>query len=302
MSRGGGNVRRQRLLRQPPIDWMVLPLVLVLALVIGYPAIRALTLGFYHYRLNQGDPVFNGLTNYQLLGGDPVFWAAIRNTLVYAGASVAITCLLGLLLALITERISERLPIIQTILLAPWAVPVVVVAFLFRYIFDQESGGANALLLGLHVIAHPLPWLANGPLAMAALVFANVWSQAPFFLLVFLAALRGIPDEIIEAARVDGADEVAVARHIKVPQVMGALVPAVLVAVITNFNNFTLVWSMTEGGPAYDTTTLVIYVYRLAFTQFNVGYASAVGAIWLAVLVVFAVLFVRVTASRAGAA
>jgi ABC-type sugar transport system permease subunit len=78
---------------------------------------------------------------------------------------------------------------------------------------------------------------------------------------------------------------------------MGALVPAVLVAVITNFNNFALVWSMTEGGPAYDTTTLVVYVYRLAFTQLNVGYASAVGAVWLVVLIAFAVLFVRVTAS-----
>jgi ABC-type sugar transport system permease subunit len=211
---------------------------------------------------------------------------------------VAITCLVGLLLALLTERVSERLPVVQTILLAPWAVPVIVVAFLFRYIFDQESGGANALLIALHVIARPLPWLANGPLAMAALILANVWSQAPFFILVFLAALRGIPDHIVDAARVDGADELSIARHIKVPHVMGALVPAVLVAVITNFNNFTLVWSMTEGGPAYDTTTLVVYVYRLAFTQFNVGYASAVGAIWLAVLIVFATLFVRVTASR----
>jgi ABC-type sugar transport system permease subunit len=137
---------------------------------------------------------------------------------------------------------------------------------------------------------------------MAALVLANVWSQAPFFILVFLAALRGIPDHIVEAARVDGADEVAIARHIKVPQLMGALVPAVLVAIITNFNNFTLVWSMTEGGPAYDTTTLVVYVYRLAFTQLNVGYASAVGAVWLAVLTVFTVLFVRATASRTVAA
>jgi ABC-type sugar transport system permease subunit len=281
---------------------MVVPLVLVLALVIGYPAVRALTLGFFHYRLNQGDPVFTGVTNFQLLGGDPVFWTAIRNTLVYTGVSVAVTCLVGLLLALLTERMSERLPVIQTILLAPWAVPVIVVAFLFRYIFDQESGGANAMLLALHVVAHPLPWLAYGPLAMAALVLANVWSQAPFFILVFLAALRGIPDHIVEAARVDGADEVAIARHIKVPQLMGALVPAVLVAIITNFNNFTLVWSMTEGGPAYDTTTLVVYVYRLAFTQLNVGYASAVGAVWLAVLTVFTVLFVRATASRTVAA
>jgi len=280
------------------VDWMVLPLVLVLALVIGYPAVRALTLGFYHYRLNEGGPVFNGTTNFQLLAGDTIFWTAIKNTLVYTGVSVSVTCLVGLGLALLTERLSERLPVVQTVLLAPWAVPVIVVAFLFRYIFDQESGGANALLLGLHVITHPLPWLANGPLAMAALILANVWSQAPFFLLVFLAALRGIPDPVVEAARVDGADELAIARHIKVPQVMGALVPAVLVAVITNFNNFALVWSMTEGGPAYDTTMLVVYVYRLAFTEFNVGYASAVGAVWLVVLIVFAALFVRATAAR----
>src|SRR2546427_9192520 len=133
--RGGGRARRRA-----PVDWMVLPLVGVLALVIGYPAVRALTLGFTHFRLNQGDPVFTGFTNYQLLAGDPVFWTAIKNTLVYTGVSVAVTCLVGLLLALLTERVSERLPVLQTILLAPWAVPIIVVAFLFRYIFDQESG------------------------------------------------------------------------------------------------------------------------------------------------------------------
>src|SRR2546425_6522473 len=180
---------------------MVLPLVGVLALVIGYPVVRALTLGFYHYRMNQGDPVFNGATNFQLLASDPVFWTAIKNTLVYTGVSVAVTCLVGLLLALLTERVSERLPIVQTVLLAPWAVPVIVVAFLFRYIFDQESGGANALLLGLHVIAHPLPWLAYGPPAMAALVPAHVWSHAPLFIPVFLAGLRGLPDPLVHGPR-----------------------------------------------------------------------------------------------------
>src|SRR5205807_3067826 len=96
--------------RRARVDWMVLPLVLVLALVIRYPAVRALTLGFYHYRLNEGDPVFNGATNFQLLAGDPVFWAAIKNTLVYTGVSVAVTCLVGLVLALLTERLAERLP------------------------------------------------------------------------------------------------------------------------------------------------------------------------------------------------
>ena len=279
---------------------MAVPLLLVLGLVIAYPAVRAVTLGLYRYKLTSGDVHWVGVHNYQNLTHDPVFWISIKNTLVFAGISVLIGCAAGLLLALLTERVSERVPVIQTLLLSPWAVPVIVIAFLFRYMFEQEGGVVNAILLATHAISQPLPWLASGALAMPALVAANVWSQMPFFLLVFLASLRGVPEPIIEAAKVDGASEWRIALHIKIPEVVTALVPTVLIAVIQNFNNFALVWSMTEGGPAYDTTTLVVYVYRLAFTEFNIGYSSAVGTIWLVILVVFAILFVRATERRGG--
>lgn len=284
--------------RRPLMDPMAWPAVFVLGLVIAYPAVQALVLGFYHYKLTESGARWIGITNYQLLAQDPLLSTAIRTTLVFAGVSVVVGCVAGLLLALLTERIAERLPVLQTVLLSPWAVPVIVIAFLFRFIFEQNGGAANALLLNLHLVHTPLPWLSTGSLALLVLVVVNVWSQMPFFLLVFLASLRGVPEPIIEAAKVDGATELGIARHIKIPQVMGAIVPAVLVGVITNFNNFALVWSLTEGGPAYDTTTLVVYVYRLAFTEFNVGYASAVGTIWLVLLVVFAVLFVRMTLGR----
>jgi multiple sugar transport system permease protein len=282
------------------VDWMPLPLLAVLALVIAYPAVRAVTLGFSSFSLTNPDAAhWVGALNYRRLAQDPVFWQALRNTAVYTGVSVAAGFGLGLLLALIVDPLSARLPLVQTVLLSPWAVPVIVTAFLFRYMFEQEGGLVNAILLAVHAVPAPLPWLASGRLAMAAVIAANVWSQTPFFLLVFLSALKGVPESLVEAARVDGAGEWAIARHVKVPQLSGSMVPAVLIAVITNFNNFGLVWSMTGGGPAYDTTTLVVYVYRLAFSQFDVGYAAAVGTIWLVVLLAFAVVFVRVARARA---
>jgi len=270
--------------------------VLVLGLVIAYPAVQAVNLGFYHYRLTDLiDTRWVGAANYSALPSDPVFWAAVKNTIVFTGTSVLLAALVGAVLALILDRLSERLPMVQTILLAPWAVPVVVIAFLFRYMFEQQGGIVNAALLATHLTATPVPWLSSGALAMTALIVASVWQLIPFFLLLLLAALKAVPETIIEAARVDGAGEWVLARDVKIPQLAGALVPAVLIAVIQGFNNLALPWSFTEGGPSFDTTTLVVFVFRLAFTEFNIGYAAAVGTIWLLLLVVFAVGFVRLT-------
>ncbi len=277
---------------------MALPAVVILVIVIGYPIVRAVIVSFYHYPLLSPVHNFVGVSNYQRLVNDPVFWQSLKNTGIYTAASVIGGMLLGLVLALATERLEGPWRFVRGVLLTPWAVPVIVVAFLFRFMFEDNGGITNALLLRLGILHAAIPWLSSTQWALIAVIIANIWSQAPFFLLIFTAALGGVPNEVIEAARIDRAHTWSMITKIKLPYLVSAAVIGALLMIIQNFNNFPLIWAMTEGGPAYSSTTLVIYVYRLAFTSFNLGYASAVGVVWLALLLFIAGFFVRVLRGR----
>lgn len=277
---------------------MALPAVVILVIVIGYPIVRAVIVSFYHYPLLSPVHNFVGASNYQRLVNDPVFWQSLKNTGIYTAASVIGGMLLGLVLALATERLEGPWRFVRGVLLTPWAVPVIVVAFLFRFMFEDNGGITNALLLRLGILHAAIPWLSSTQGALIAVIIANIWSQAPFFLLIFTAALGGVPNEVIEAARIDRAHTWSMITKIKLPYLVSAAVIGALLMIIQNFNNFPLIWAMTEGGPAYSSTTLVIYVYRLAFTSFNLGYASAVGVVWLALLLFIAGFFVRVLRGR----
>lgn len=287
------HARVQRLFRKKRMLWMVLPTLAILGFVIAYPAVRAVQLSFTSTSLI--NPVARGVgfANYRTLFHDSVFYTALKNTLVFTASSVALAGLGGLVLALLLEDFLGRFRWVQTVLLTPWAVPTVVAAYLFRYMFEESGGVVNSVLLQLHLVSHAVPFLASPQWSMPTVVLANVWAQLPFFLLVFSAGLKTVPDEVVEAARTDGAGRWSIVRHVKLHYLRSAAVIAVLLMVIANFNNFPHIESMTGGGPGISTTTLVIYVYQLAFSSYDVGYASAVGVVWLVILLILAVGFVR---------
>lgn len=274
---------------------MVLPSLVVLALVVGYPVVYTLVLSAQDFNLLGTTPErFVGAENYRKLVADPTFWRALGNTAVYTFGSVAIAALLGLAIALLTENLGGRRGrFARALLLTPWAVPFVVVAFLFRYMYLQNGGALNAALLALGAIGTPISWLNEASLAMPAVMVANIWAMTPFFFLLLAAALSGIPNEVIESARTDGARGMSLVVHIKLPFLRNALLVGSLLMIIANFNDFAKIWAMTQGGPGYATTTLVVYVYRLAFENFSIGYASAIGVVWLLSLLAFAVAYLR---------
>jgi multiple sugar transport system permease protein len=274
---------------------MMVPTVAVLVIVIGYPVVQSVLLSRLKYNfLSSAPPKAIGALNYIHLSGDPIFWQALANTAIYTLGSVLIAMAVGALLALLTEDFIGRLRFVRALLLTPWAVPFIVVAFLFRYMFEERGGIINALLLNAHLVAAPVTWLNSAIRAMPTVMVANIWTQTPFFFLIFSAAVAGIPKEVVESARMDRAQGWTMIWHIKAPFMRGAALVAGLLMVISNFNDFAKIWAMTEGGPGYATTTLVVYVYRLAFTSFDFGYSSAVGVVWLLFLIVFAVLYIRV--------
>jgi ABC-type sugar transport system permease subunit len=281
--------------RTPWLDTMVLPTIGVLMLVIGYPVVYTLFLSTQRMNLLDIEPArFIGARNYQRLAADPVFWSSLENTAIYTFGSVVVAALFGLALALLTENLlGWRFRAVRSLLLVPWAVPFVVVAFLFRFMFLQDGGVINAVLLRVGLIAAPVPWLNDSKLALPSIMLTNVWTMTPFFFLLLSAALAAIPNEVIESARVDRARIWSMVFHIKLPFLRNALLISGLLMVIANVNDFAKIWAMTEGGPGYATTTLVVYVYRLAFGDFNFGYASAIGVVWLVLLLIFAAFYLR---------
>ncbi|MHB1712512.1 MAG: carbohydrate ABC transporter permease [Acidimicrobiales bacterium] len=285
--------RARRQWRQGRLAWMLLPTLAILAFVIAYPAVRAVQLSFTSTSLI--NPISHGIgfQNYRTLFHDSVFYSALKNTMVFTGASVVLGGLGGLVLALMLEDFLGRFRVIQTVLLTPWAVPTVVAAFLFRYMFEESGGIVNSVLLRSHLISRAVPFLASPKWSMPSVIVGNVWVELPFFLLVFSAGLKSVPDEIVEAARTDSAGKLSIVRHVKLHYLKGPAIIATLLMVIANFNNFPHIEAMTGGGPGISTTTLVIYVYQLAFSSYNIGYASAVGVVWLVILLVLAVGFVR---------
>jgi multiple sugar transport system permease protein len=286
--------------RIPWLDSMVLPTLAVLGVVVGYPVVYTLVLSTQKYNLLDTTPArFIGAANYRRLIHDPIFWQSLGNTAIYTFGSVIIAAVFGLALALLTENLlGWRFRAVRALLLTPWSVPFVVVAFLFRYMYLQDGGVINAVLLRLGLIAQPILWLNNASIALPAIMVANVWTMTPFFFLLLSAALAAIPNEVIESARIDRARTLSMIVHIKLPFLRNALLVSSLLMIISNVNDFAKIWAMTEGGPGYSTTTLVVYVYRLAFEDFNFGYASAIGVVWLALLLAFAYAYLRALRMR----
>lgn len=273
---------------------LLAPCLLILALVIVYPLARGLYLSLLNYKLTDlSGPTPAYLGNYAHILTDKVFWESFKNTLVYSLSSVAFGFLIGLILALLLDQDLPLGRLLRGLSLMPWVVPYVVVGFLFLYMFNFDVGVINFVLRSLGLIQENQAWTAMQGTAMIAVVTANVWNQTPFYMLMFLAGLQSIPNEIKEAARIDGATAVQVFWNITVPHLQNIMVITTILMLIRNFNSFPLIWIMTGGGPVYSTTTLLIYIYRLGFSDFNLGYAAAVGIIWLLILMMATALYVR---------
>jgi multiple sugar transport system permease protein len=270
------------------------PAFAIMGYVVAYPLLRTFLLSLFHVELADPDhQAFVGIGNFLALARDTTFWQSLARTLIFTSISVAVSFLFGLGFALLADGLPARVAFGRGLLLVPWVTPAVVVGFLFLYMFDQEVGVVNLLLLHLHIIHHRLAWLSDANLALAAVIVANVWSQTPFFVLMFAAGLTAIPTTQREAIRIDGARGWEEFRHLIVPYLRHIMVIASLIAIINNFNSFTVIWTMTQGGPVYATTTLAVQIYRVAFQQFKFGYGAAMGVVWMLVLLVLSVVYIR---------
>ena len=247
----------------------VIPALALLALVTVYPVTYVVVLS-----LQRRMPIFDisrfvGLDNYLFLLQDDRFWNALGNTAYFTALSVTVELLLGLAVALLMERRFRLKGIARAVILVPWAIPTVVSARMWEWIFNTDFGVLN-YLTGLRI-----NWLGSPFWAMHAAVLVDVWKTTPFVAILLMAGLQAIPRDLYQAARVDGAGAWSIFRHVTLPLLRPVILVVLLFRTLDAFRVFDAVYVLTGGGPANTTETLSIYAYRVLFQTLQFGYGSA---------------------------
>jgi ABC-type sugar transport system permease subunit len=274
--------------------WLILPSLTFLAAIVGYPLLVGLMEAFrYHNRLQPWLTRFNGLDNYIQAFSDHQVWEALRVSFVMVTGIVLASYLLGLVAGLLLNHKFRLRGVYRALILVPWVVPPVVAYISWQWMLNDQSGFINKLLMDLGVIDEPVLWLADPELAMVSIIVVGVWARFPFMMITVLAALSSIPDELAEAASIDGASRWQVFRYITFPLILPVTVIATLLQAIWTFNDFALPFILTGGGPANKTTPLILLSYKEAFQRYNIGYGTALAVISMALMMVLAVLYFR---------
>ena len=268
------------------------PAVLLLLAFMAWPLYRSLELSFFEWK-GLGTPKFVGFDNFKELLADRFFWGALRHTIVFAVAATAGTVGLGLFLAVV---ISRRVPghrLYRFAFYLPVMLPMTVTAALWARIYETNYGLLNTFLrtVGLGVFAQP--WLASIDLSLGSIIAVAVWQYAGFPMIVLLAAIEAIPEDLHHAATLDGASEWQRLRYLTVPMIRPVLVSISVIQVIFSLKVFDLVWVMTKGGPGESSAVLGTYLYRRAFEQQDYGYASAVAVSMFAIIFTVTYLYYR---------
>jgi multiple sugar transport system permease protein len=243
-------------------------------------------------------PRFVGTENFTELMVDPLFLIAIRNTVIYTLGTVVPTVLISLAVAAVLSREVKGIGTFRTIAFMPLAISSVVMAVVWQFVFNTDNGLLNIMLGWIGV--GPVPWLIQPRWAMASLCMVSVWRSVPFASVVLLAAMQGVPGNLYEAARIDGAGEIRQFVSITLPMIRGAISFVVVISVIHAFQAFDLVYVLNgpNGGPETATYVLGIMLFQHAFSFLEFGYASALAWVMFAILLVLTVLQFRITRAR----
>jgi ABC-type sugar transport system permease subunit len=274
---------------------LILPTFIVLVGVIVYPLLTAIDMSFHTIILTKpqlGRPLV-GLENYSTVIAASTFSNAIQKTIIWTGINLVVQLVLGTAIALLLHEQFFGRSFARGLMLIPWVTPSVVAVLSWTWMYDGSFGIINDILVRLGIIERGVAWLGNTGTAMPAVIVESVWKGTPFVMVMILAALQTVPQELLDAAKVDGAGAWRRFANITLPLIMPTMMIAATLTTIYTFNNFNAIWLMTEGGPLRATETLTILIYNTAFRAFDLGQASAIGVISLIILFGFVVIFGR---------
>lgn len=277
----------------------IVPSLVFVSVFTLYPIVESFRLSFYRMILTLpwlGQKMV-GWENYSDLWTDPVAWQALRTTLTFVAVTVPSELLLGLGMALVMNEAFRGRGMLRAVVLIPWAIPTVVSSQMWRFIFNDRYGLFNFVLFGGDTSRYFAP-LADPQFAMLAIMAAEIWKTAPFAALIILAGLQTIPDEVYEAASIDGATSWQKFRYVTLPLLWPALLLALLFRTIDALRVFDLVFVMTQGGPADATNVLQFYGYKKTFAEGMIGYGSTIAVTVFMISLILALAYLRALKSE----
>lgn len=274
---------------------LLIPSSLLILVISVYPLFYGIYLGFtnqHFLKPNQND--FIGFDNFTKLFSDSAYFSALGFSLIYTVSVVVLAYLMGLGLALLLNREFKGRGLLRALVLIPWVIPSTVAATQWRWVLDSQVGIINNVLRAWGLIDKPILFLANMGLVRFTMIGIGVWKAFPFMMITLLSGLQGIPDDLYEAARIDGANAWRSFRHITFPLLQPVSFIALTLMSIWTFNNFENIYLLTQGGPLSQTTTLSIFSYKTAFFSNNISYASAAATTMMFFMGAFGFIYLRV--------
>ena len=270
---------------------MLAPFMIFFVLFVLYPLLKNVYYSFTNYNLGTTAD-FVGLRNYKELFSDYWFLDALKNTAVYAVFSVVFLTILGLFISILLNNRSRLVKVARVVMIFPYATSMVAVSMIWLYLLDPTIGFVNKLLVELGV-NNPPHWLDNPDLALPSLIFINIWKNLGYCMIIYLAGLQGISQDLYEAAMLDGAGFLKKHLHITLPQIAPITFFVLVNNCIEAFKPFEQIQIMTQGGPMTSTTTVVHQIYQRAFNDFRMGYASAMSVILFLIILVITLMNFR---------
>lgn len=273
---------------------LLLPAIMLLGITIVSPLIKSVMMSFTDYSLLSPESTWNNFSNYKELLRSADFYHSLKVTLIYVFFTVSIDLLVGLTLAILLNRNIRFRGFFRSIVMIPWAIPTIVTALIFLWIYQSDYGVLNYVLVHMGLIDNNVNWLQSINFALPSIIVVAVFRQTPLVSVMILAGLQNISASLYEAAKIDGASGWKLMTRITLPLLKPVIASVTLIMIVNNFQMFTLFFTLTNGGPAGATSSLAILTYETAFSKYEMGKGSAIGVIWLVLLFTFSLIFTRI--------
>ncbi len=278
---------------------LILPTLLVMALFTIYPLLDGLRMAFTNRNLLREDVDFVGLDNFGRMLSDDIFWVSFYHSILLTAVVVALQFVLGLVLAWAMMQKLPGMGLFKSVIMASWVIPVAATVIMFKFMAQPDVGLINIMLSWVGLEEWNKYWLGDINAALPFIMLLHLWRNVPFYGVAFLAAMQAVPRSYYEAAEIDGASAWQRFIHITLPGIRSMIIVMVTIHVLWTFNNFDFVYLATGGGPVNATDVLPVYVYRLSWNSYTLGYSASIGSVMLLILMIYFIVYIRVYEKRA---
>ena len=275
------------------------PSVLIILALVAFPIVYSFIISLKKYNLKRPHRIrFVGLQNYLDIVQEPLFWHSLRVTAYFVCVSIILILVLGIALALLMNESFRGRGLLRSLILVPWAIPLVINGLMWQWVYNGRVGVLNGLLYSLGLIDEYVGWLSQPFLALNLVAFAHVWNNTPFAAIILLSALQAIPEEQYRASMVDGAGLWQRFRHVTIPWLLHPILIIMIYQTMVAFRVFDLIYTITGGGPARATYVIAWQTYTVAFGDYDFGHGNAYAYIITLITMTLAIVYIRLLYRR----